>query len=351
MFANLQRVAFRYAPTLAAQIVQRGGINLQGLMVGNGCWGNQVGTCSNALWVGDQQRIIVDFLSGHGLISKALYRTVAPACNFSWSGNKEPDAECMDALMACHNQSGVRLHAPTYNVYDFCRSGIGANGWAPPRPPRQSELLAGLWRGSRLAQRPRNQLAPPAPAGGDEQLWCGAADASLVWLAMPSVAAAMHVSLSNGCDVPALSGSRHLRSTPMKCLDSYTRAPAGDLRPLYASLARKFPLLLYSGDADACVPFVGTEEWVSELGFPVAEPWRPWLATANGSGPVGRNGTDHIFLPHGPEAQRVGYVTTFGGAAKRLTFATVNGAGHEVPMFKPVAAAAMLDRFLAGRAL
>ena len=138
-----------------------------------------------------------------------------------------------------------------------------------------------------------------------------------------------------------------------KCLNEYKRAPGGDLRPLYARLAKRWPLLLYSGDADSCVPHVGTDEWVHELGFPVAEPWRPWLSLANGSGPIGTNGTSHIYEPDGrsAEAQRVGYVTSFGGAAVRLLFATVNGAGHEVPMYKPVASYAMLSRFIAGRAL
>ena len=78
------------------------------------------------------------------------------------------------------------------------------------------------------------------------------------------------------------------------------------------------------------------------------------MLAANSSGPVGTNGTDHTYNPDASlpvEAQRVGYVTKFGGAAKRLAFATVSGAGHEVPMYKPVAALAMLTRFLEGRDL
>ena len=35
-----------YCPMLAEQIMNRGGVNLQGLAVGNGCWGNKIGTAS-----------------------------------------------------------------------------------------------------------------------------------------------------------------------------------------------------------------------------------------------------------------------------------------------------------------
>eukprot|EP01052_Picozoa_sp_SAG31_P033593 SAG31_NODE_3819_length_3852_cov_8.593658_1_plen_559_part_00 len=373
-----------YVPMLAKQIMDKGGVNLHGIAVGNGCWGNQVGTCSNALWVGDQQRLIIDFLAGHGLLSRQLYRQVGRACNFSWNGDAEPDAECLSMLMACHNQSGIKLHAPSYNVYDFCRSGIGSAGYVAPRPPaRQSEMLAAPWAASPLAHspgcttsgtRPQSPGVNTAtaltagaslssePANGDEQRWCGSGAAAVIWQAIPAVASALHVNLSNGCDVPAALSGREpgpksiwkaLPPPANKCLNEYKRAPAGDLRPLYAELARRWPVLLYSGDADSCVPHVGTEEWVHELGFPVAEQWRPWLSLANGSGPVGSNGTSHIYQPdgHTAEAQRVGYVTTFGGDAVRLWFATVNGAGHEVPMYKPEAALALISRFLEGRSL
>ena len=56
-------------------------------------------------------------------------------------------------------------------------------------------------------------------------------------------------------------------------------------RPLYKTLATKYRVLIFSGDADACVPFTGSAEWTSELGFPTARDWEPWLApisTADG---------------------------------------------------------------------
>merc|ERR1712113_389162 len=88
----------------------------------------------------------------------------------------------------------------------------------------------------------------------------------------------------------------------------YTRAPAGDLRPLYAKLAEKYRLLIYSGDADGCVPHTGTEEWTYDLGFDIAEPWRPWKNSPADS--------DVEMV----SSSVVGYVTKFGGAARDFSF-------------------------------
>lgn len=57
-------------------------------------------------------------------------------------------------------------------------------------------------------------------------------------------------------------------------------------RPLYKTLAQKYRVLIFSGDADACVPFTGSAEWTAGLGFPVDRDWEPWLApisTAEGA--------------------------------------------------------------------
>ena len=82
---------------------------------------------------------------------------------------------------------------------------------------------------------------------------------------------------------------------------SYSRVPADDLRPLYNTLAQKYRLVIYSGDADQCVPYYGSEEWTYALGFNVTEPWRAWDA-----------GT----LVNASDRLVAGYVTKFGGAAK-----------------------------------
>ena len=47
-----------------------------------------------------------------------------------------------------------------------------------------------------------------------------------------------------------------------------------------AELARKYRMLIYSGDTDACVPTWGTDEWVRELGFAQKDGggWRQWTS-------------------------------------------------------------------------
>ena len=75
-----------------------------------------------------------------------------------------------------------------------------------------------------------------------------------------------------------------------------------------------------------CVPHTGTEAWTSSLGLPVEEEWRAW-----------RTG-----------GQVAGYTRSFVGG---LTYATVKGAGHTVPTYKPAQSLAMLSRFLAQKKL
>jgi len=82
--------------------------------------------------------------------------------------------------------------------------------------------------------------------------------------------------------------------------------------------------MIYSGDVDACVPHVGSEQWTRELGFTVSDPWRPWLVNS----------------------QVAGYVTTY--ATNSFKFVTVKGSGHMVPQYTPGPALEMLKRFVAG---
>ncbi len=98
-----------------------------------------------------------------------------------------------------------------------------------------------------------------------------------------------------------------------------------DDRYIYESIGLK--VLIYSGDADSVVNFLGTERWIGDEGLnltPVGD-WHAWF---------------------GPDKQLAGYVETYEG----LTFKTVKGAGHMVAAVRPLHALYMFECFVFGQA-
>lgn len=135
---------------------------------------------------------------------------------------------------------------------------------------------------------------------------CGAETAMDDWLAVPAVMEALHV-------LPNTPGMTYKKT-------------ASDLRPLYASLIQRHQILIYSGDIDGCVPYVGTEAWTRGLNFTVQQDWHQWWAKP-----------DDVHALH-----KAGYAVTYD----KFQFITVNGAGHMVPQYQPSYALHMFDKFL-----
>ncbi|XP_077245622.1 serine carboxypeptidase-like 18 isoform X2 [Tasmannia lanceolata] len=90
----------------------------------------------------------------------------------------------------------------------------------------------------------------------------------------------------------------------------YTTEVASSLEYHLNLTTKGYRALVYSGDHDMMIPFVGTQAWIRSLNFSIIDDWRPWLV----------------------EGQVAGYTRTY---ANNLTFATVKGAGHIGPEFKP----------------
>ncbi|KAM3265391.1 serine carboxypeptidase-like 40 [Capsicum annuum] len=92
---------------------------------------------------------------------------------------------------------------------------------------------------------------------------------------------------------------------------------------LKESLANGIRVWIFSGDTDGRVTVTSTKRSIQAMNLTVDNPWRSWLY----GGEVG------------------GYVETYKGG---LTFATVRGAGHEVPSFQPARALSLISHFLSG---
>ncbi|XP_058069750.1 serine carboxypeptidase-like 2 isoform X9 [Magnolia sinica] len=84
---------------------------------------------------------------------------------------------------------------------------------------------------------------------------------------------------------------------------------------------RGYRALIYSGDHDLGTSFVGTETWIRSLNFSIVDDWQPWAV----------------------DGQVAGYTRTY---SNDFTFATVKGAGHMAPEYKPKECFAMFQRWI-----
>ena len=329
-----------YVPTLALQIVKHNSVapaaqrvNLKGIAVGNGCIGNEVGSCA-VHNDSSAQHFHLEFYHGMGAVSQALYEDIQATCQGEYSN---PSAACVSLLADMHQQIGP---VDVYNFDGPCVS-------APPQGGSSSSddiSAASKWEfgtGTRKWTRGRRQTALEArisaellqrvQAQGDGvdsftgvkpgpgPLECIGDGEQGPYLDRDDVRAALHVE--------PVSKIGHWNSCVEKTNWFYTTTEANEPRDVYPTLLKALDrILIYSGQADGCVPFVDSEAWTSGMGVPVAKggEWRPWYTS---------------------ESQVGGYVTYYEGD---FTFLTVTAAGHMVPQFQPAKAFDMFTRFLKG---
>jgi len=88
-------------------------------------------------------------------------------------------------------------------------------------------------------------------------------------------------------------------------------------------------MMIFSGDDDSVCSLSGTQSWIWNLGF------HP-------------DGTNHYWVPWTVSNQTAGYLTQFQlrNPKSSFIFATVDGAGHEVPSYMPREALYLFQRYL-----
>lgn len=218
-----------YVPTLAQQIVLGNAagnakINLKGIAVGNGCLGNSAGQCSfdNGVEINTN----VPYFAGHGLISSDLYSTFQSACPVGTDPGTLTPA-CANAINNAHDQVG---NVNIYDIYAPCLDGSTSNG-------RIDENTGKL-----VYKR------APVPIRGTGPIEC-IDETIATYIGAPTTAAALHVNPNLNW---AVCGSNNSFS--------YDRTEVDERLDVYPTIvAAGVRVIIYNGEADACVPYLDNE--------------------------------------------------------------------------------------------
>lgn len=354
--------------TTATKSVASGGVNLQGMAVGDGCLGSDV-VCGG----GASRDIYYDmrFFCGHGQLSNAQCEKWAKACpRLPFAVPVPHDSpECVRVMT---DMMSVVAGFDGYNLYDTCwYSGGFGRGKKSGNGHGNGHMSASSTSASTRAQHmnPRTRAQrtwfdkshPMSPdVAVASLLFSPLASSSGSSSSSPS-ARSLLVSNAAENDYPCPDGvhAMWLNRTDVKRAwhvpentyyfsgdngDGFVyHSSAKNVLPVYSNVLRNTSLrvLVYNADADPAINSFVTQDkyfdYFASLGgnadadtdaaITQSAPWRAW--TVDGRKYMG------------------GYVTDYANG--QFKFATVRGSGHMVPEFKPAPALAMLDAFVRGK--
>eukprot|EP00936_MAST-01D_sp_MAST-1D-sp1_P000664 g664.t1 len=285
-----------YVPTLAYSILTHAEsaakINLKGIAVGNGCTGSELGVNGPG-----STGIAVEYLHMHGLYSDATHDAILKACGNPVAAPPPRTQACNAALDAMSDEVG---NINIYNIYGQCT-----------HSPQESEV--------QLKVPVSHALLGRTKLGGPNA--CIDSSAGGAWINRDVTRSALHLHMP-----PAPSGNWSTCGNNI----TYTSTMKNEPKEVYPLLVAKLRVLIYNGDADACVPYTDNEQWTSAFAasnnIKELKPWHSWTTG---------------------DEQVAGYATTYA-KANGFSFVTVRGAGHMVPQVKPKQALSMFEKFLAG---
>ncbi|XP_052201995.1 serine carboxypeptidase-like 31 [Diospyros lotus] len=234
---------------------------------------------------------LVDYAWSHAVVSDETHKTVGESCDFS-SKNPWSNKDCNGAV------GEVLRQYKEIDIFSLYTSVCISNSTGSDQTSLQVKF------------RSTSKMMPRIMGGYDPCL----DDHVTSYYNRPDVQRALHVS-----------DGLHLKNWSlcnMTVFDNWFDSKESVL-PIYNKLiAGGLRIWVYSGDTDGRVPVLSTRYSLSSLGLPIKRPWRPWYHNK----------------------QVAGWLQEYEG----LTFASVRGAGHKVPVFKPSESLAFFSSFLQG---
>ncbi|XP_068649345.1 serine carboxypeptidase II-2-like [Aristolochia californica] len=227
---------------------------------------------------------VFQFMWSSGLISDETYKLLNIFCDFQSFIHTSP--QCEKILDIASKEMG---NIDTYSIFT-------------PSCTGNATLHNRLLRRLHLAGRISEKYDP-----------CSTKH-STVYFNLPEVQNALHVN-------PEFAPSKWEKCSDV-ISENWKDSPSSVL-PLYQELiCAGLRIWMFSGDTDAVIPVTSTRYSIKALKLPTVSPWRAWYD----DGQVG------------------GWTQVYNG----LTFVTVRGAGHEVPLHRPKLALALIKAFIKG---
>ncbi|CAN1811732.1 Serine carboxypeptidase 24 [Linum perenne] len=233
----------------------------------------------------------------HSMISDRSYKSILDHCDF---GEDKTSTKCDNAVSYAMNREFGNIDQ--YSIYtpSCLHPKSGENGTTSSSSSRFLRMK------NTVLHRPISGYDPCTESYAEK------------YYNRPDVQRAMHANVSGMIPYKWTACS--------DVLIKYWKDSDASMLPTYKELiAAGLRIWVFSGDTDSVVPVTATRFSLSHLNLTVKTRWYPWKS----GNQVG------------------GWTEEYEG----LTFATVRGAGHEVPLFQPRRAFILFRSFLAGKQL
>jgi len=291
-----------YVPQLCEQILLKDTkkeINMKGLMAGNAAVNSDWYELDDADSRTDAWSFLT-FMFTHGYVPHSAYAEVEKKCG--WEGYMSdckttytrPSAECLMAQTAALKYIPENIDVFNVDAY-VCLDDPSfsyANKWS--------------FGAHFLAEKRKSSLR------GHENYDPCIFTYMVTYLNLPEVQTAIHARVGTkwdqGADLDYSSDSMHRNTIPL--FEEFLKNPR----------SQKWRILVYSGDFDAAVPFLGSQKWVYCLGLPIKKDWHSWNFNE----------------------QFAGSVIDYEG----LTFMTIHGTGHAIPWYTPALGYEFFQRWI-----